>query len=119
MNNAKKYAANNPTDLQKMAAVIVKKKKVLSVGYNSRKTHPLMLRFGDNELKVCLHAEIDAIRLALGKYDEEELVGAEIYVARILKDGTTGLAKPCKVCQRALEAYGIAAIHWTENENEV
>lgn len=116
---AKEYAKKNPTDLNKMAAVIAKGRKIIGIGYNSRKTHPLMLKFAeaDNELKTCLHAEIDAIRQALRQYDEEELQGASIYIARVLKNGETAMAKPCNVCQKALEAYGICAVYWTDNEN--
>lgn len=109
-------AKNNPTDLQKMAAIIAKKNRILGSGMNSRKTHPLQFAFSKSHLKISLHAEISAIIDALRNYEVEELRGATIFVARVLKNGSRANAKPCPICQRALEAYGIDAVHWTENE---
>lgn len=108
---------NEVEGLPKMAAIIAKRKKVMSTGYNKRKTHPMMLKFTDNHLRVCVHAEVDAIINALKTHTEKELKGAEIFVARILKNGQRGIAKPCNICQKALDSYGITAIHYTEYED--
>jgi tRNA(Arg) A34 adenosine deaminase TadA len=116
LSEAIRYAKENPTDLNKMAAIISKRKRVLGIGFNSRKTHPLQRRFSDHDLKVCIHAEIDALRDALRNYDEEAIRGAEIFVARVLKNGSPATAKPCKTCQVALDTFGIAAVYWTEHE---
>lgn len=116
INRAIKLAKENTTDLQKMGAVIAKRKRVLGEGQNSRKTHPLQRKFSNHDLKTAVHAEIAAIADALRNHDEAELVGAEIFVARVMKNGSTGIAKPCMSCQKALNEYGITAVYWTEYE---
>lgn len=115
LKKAAEYAKHNDVEgLPKMAAVIAKRKKILAVGYNKHKTHPMMLKYTDNELRVSIHAEVDALVNALKNYSPEELVGSEIYIARLLKNGKTGIAKPCEICQKALEDHGITSIHWTD-----
>lgn len=104
---------NEIQNLPRLAAIIVKKRQILGIGFNQRRSHPLMFRFSKSPVKIALHAEIAAIVSALRNHNEEELKGAEIYIARVLKDGSTAAAKPCIVCQSALDAYGIQA-HWTE-----
>jgi tRNA(Arg) A34 adenosine deaminase TadA len=107
---------NEVVGLPQMGAIIYKDKKILATGINSKKTHPLMQRFTDNHLKVCLHAEMDAIKNVLRKNSPKILKGASIFVARVMKNGQRGIAKPCTVCQKALEHYGIEAVYWTEYE---
>jgi tRNA(Arg) A34 adenosine deaminase TadA len=107
---------NEVEGLPKMAAIISKRKRIIATGLNSRKTHPMMQRFTDNHLKVCLHAEIAAITNALKTHTEKQLKGSQIFVARVLKDGSRGIAKPCAVCQKALDEYGITSVYWTEYE---
>lgn len=99
-----------------MAAIISKRKKVLATGLNSRKTHPMMQRFTNNYLRVCLHAEMAAINNALKTYSEEELQGANIFIARVTKNGQRAIAKPCPICQNALDTFGITGVYWTEYE---
>ena len=56
-----------------LCALVVKKKRVLSVGYNNPKTHPL----AKTKMKQ-LHAEMDAII----RCTPEQLDGAELIVVR-------------------------------------
>lgn len=117
LDEAIKLAKKNKIEgLPPMAAIIAKRKKILSIGFNSRKTHPMMQKFTDNHLKISLHAEIDALKNALKIYSREEIKGSEIYVARIMKNGCSGVAKPCSSCQLALNDYGIVGVYWTEYE---
>lgn len=116
INEAINLAKSNATDLARMGAVIVKNKRIIGSGKNSRKSHPLQRLFSKSDLKIALHAEISAIVDALRNHDEQELVGATIYVARVLKNGSRAIAKPCPICERAIKAYGIEAVHWTDYE---
>jgi deoxycytidylate deaminase len=94
-----------------MAAVLVTNDGVV-VGMNKRKTHPLQARYGKNEKAICLHAEIDALAKASRlRYNIE---GGRMYVARVKKDGQVGSAKPCTGCARALIAFGVDKVEWTE-----
>lgn len=116
LNETIALAKSNPTDLNRMAAIIVKRKKVLGRGMNSRRSHPLQKLFSKSDLKISLHAEISAIIDALRNNEEDELKGATIFVARVLKNGSRAKAKPCEICQRAIDAYGIRVVRWTEHE---
>ena len=43
--------------------------------------------------------------------------GASVYVARLKRDGTFGLAKPCAYCMAALKSRGVElAYYTTEND---
>lgn len=44
--------------------------------------------------------------------------GATVYVARVKRNGSLGLAKPCCHCMPALRAMGVEVVYWTiDNEN--
>jgi deoxycytidylate deaminase len=87
-----------------------------SIGRNSyTKTHPLQKRYADmegHEAKQYLHAEVSAIC----KFISSSGYGAKpyaIYVARVDSRGNTKLAKPCRICERAIKEAGIKEIHYT------
>ncbi len=91
-----------------------KRKRVISVGYNSyKKTHPLMLFFAmqaeKNSQKICLPAELAALLKAKDKEIHTMLV------ERIESNGY-GLAKPCLACQCAIKAYGVKFVQYTTEE---
>ena len=94
------------------AIVYDKKGKVLSVGKNSYvKTHPLQ---AEHAIKVglphkqFLHAEIHAISRC------KQLDRAhKIVVLRFDSSGLPRSAKPCPVCESAIEAAGIKVIEHT------
>ena len=84
----------------------------------------MMKRFSKDDNKIYLHAEIDALLTFFVRYQErldsdmsmaEKLSNANVYVARVLKDGSPALAKPCDTCLGALMYFGILPenIHWT------
>lgn len=54
----------------------------------------------------CVHAEYRVLRKAGW--------GAEVFVARMRKDGSLGMAKPCEYCAAALTAMG--ALVWYSND---
>lgn len=102
-----------PRAKQELTAIIYDKRgRVLSVGKNSYvKTHPRMLDFSKAvglPDKQFLHAEIDAIIKC------RDLSKAhKISVFRFNKQGGTLLAKPCVVCQSAIQSVGIGLIEHT------
>ena len=87
-----------------LCALVVKKNRVLSVGYNNPKTHPL----AKTKMKQ-LHAEMDAI---IG-CTEEQLDGAELIVVRARRDNKIGMAKPCKACHDFIKLMGIKRVYYT------
>lgn len=92
-----------------MAALIRKGRRIVSAGLNSKKTHPLQAKYGNNRFSIHLHAEIAAILRA----SEDDLEGSTLYVARSLKDGSRALAKPCEGCQRAIKDFKIKRVVYT------
>lgn len=72
------------------------------MGKNSYlKTHPLQAKYAarvGQPKKIFLHAEIDAIIKC-----EDIHLAHTIIVVRTLKNGTTGLAKPCRICAYAIK----------------
>lgn len=96
----------------KLGAIIARKNKIISLGTNSKKTHPLQRRFSSRpHLDAWQHAEINALT-RVGKIDLE---GADVYVARRLADGSIGSSRPCRGCQSALHDHGIRRMIYWEN----
>lgn len=85
-------------------------------GHNSNKTHPLMAKWGKNPKAICMHAEIEAIKNCMKRFHPNYLNNhfATMYVARARADGSSGLARPCEGCRRALIAFNIQKVVWTE-----
>jgi deoxycytidylate deaminase len=90
------------------------KGRLLSVSWNDyKKSHPVMKYFSEKAnipFKEYLHAEISAILKARDKQVHT------LTVERYNKDGSTALAKPCRVCQEAIKAYGISVVKYTTDD---
>lgn len=97
------------------AIITDKRGRVLSIGENSyHKSHPLQAMYAEKageDYKIFLHAEIMSIVRC------KDLSKAHtISVFRYNKQGRPMLAKPCKICQSAIEAAGIKNIVYTTEE---
>lgn len=106
----------------RMGAVLIYKNKVISVGWNSKKTSPLQKDL--NRLRNfpvdcgkahhTLHAEVACLSKA--KDLDIDWGRASIFVYRIKKDGSAGLSYPCKGCMALIKSMGIKNIYFsTEN----
>ena len=96
-----------------MGAVITKGSRVLSFGTNKVKTHPKQ-RNPHTGNRGFIHAEFDALlRAPYIHYSN-----SQIYVARLLKDGTVGKARPCKSCTELLLSHGIYIVIYSLEENK-
>jgi deoxycytidylate deaminase len=93
-----------------LCALVVKRNRVISVGYNNPKTHPL----ANTKMKQ-LHAEMDAI---IG-CTKAELDGAEIVVVRARRDGKVGMAKPCRVCDDFIRRVGLRRVYYTVDGSDI
>ena len=119
-----KIAAANPSDI-KFAAAIVRNSRIISVGMNSMKSHPMQARFAKNKDAIFLHAEIAAIKNALRELNVDDLEKTDLYICRIKKpkpkskSWVWGLAKPCEGCQRAITEFGIRRTVYTTDETGV
>ena len=107
-----KLALTSPYGKFRVGAIIARKKKIISMGINQKKSHPLQARFSSRpHLEAWLHAEIHAITLAQPK----ELEGANIYIVRALKNDECATSKPCAGCMSALREYGFKNMFYCHN----
>ena len=95
----------------RLGAVLAKKNRVISTGYNDmRKTHTIMQKYNrDKTWAPGLHAEVDA---CIG-VPAAEMDGADLYVVRILKSGHLAMARPCRICQRFILDVGIRRVYYS------
>lgn len=97
----------------RLGAVVAKRCRVLSTGFNRQKTHPIMEKYNASGwTKFGLHAEVDS---CLG-LPADDLLGAEVYVGRIMKNGLPSMAKPCEICERFLRSVGVAKVYYSTQE---
>lgn len=102
-------------DRYKLSAIVTdKKNNILSFGVNSyKKTHPTQAYYAEKVGKynsIFLHAEIDAVSKI--PYNKKPYA---IYIARVGKTGEPRLAKPCKICNKAIKDSGIEKIYYTKD----
>jgi len=115
---------HNSSNRAKLAASLVIRNEVISVGYNSYKTHPLQKRFSKNIEAIFKHAEVDCIINALRHIDQEELSKATLYVYRVKKltkddiHWSDGFSKPCSGCSEAINHFKIKKVVFSTEENE-
>lgn len=108
-----------PVANARLAAALVYKKEIVSLGINSRKSSPFQKKFGKNEDSIFLHAETSAIRNALRVINAEEISKSTLYVSRVKYKSQykeffiPGLAKPCSGCARAISTFGIKKVVYT------
>ena len=108
---AKKVSRHSEHSSHKIGAVLVKRNKVMGVGFNKIKTHPK-----SNHSFKMIHAELSAILNA----SKSDLNGCSIYVYRETKDNLPANSKPCLYCQRLLKDVGIReAFHTGDKVYEI
>jgi deoxycytidylate deaminase len=109
----------------RIVACVVYKKKVVSYGKNSYKSHPFHQKFKQREGSIYLHAETDAIKNAIKVIGEDALKKSTLYICRAKYNDHScskfvhGIAKPCSGCQKAIDEYNIKnVIYSTDIPNE-
>jgi len=111
---------NTTSSGARLAAAVVHKNQVITVGINRKKSHPFQARYSKNEDAIYLHAETDTIRAALRYLSEKQLSKSTLYICRIKhEDGPGspiiwGLSKPCIGCQRAIATFDIKNVVYSE-----
>jgi tRNA(Arg) A34 adenosine deaminase TadA len=122
LHTLEKIAAANPNPTEKFAAAVVWNNKIISIGMNSMKSHPLQAKYSKNEHAIFLHSEIDAIKNALREIDVDDFSKCDLYITRVKKEKpftkkfVWGLAKPCAGCERAIAAFGLKRTIYTCDE---
>lgn len=105
----------------KVVAAIVYKRKIVSIGFNQDKTHPMATKFQKNPLSNTLHAEVDAINKAKKILSKDQFDQSTIIIVRIKmnikREEILGLSKPCKGCSECIDAHNIRKVIYTINCN--
>jgi deoxycytidylate deaminase len=95
------------------ASVLIKGGHILAVGINKPKKNGF-INVHKYHTGCNIHSECDAILKARKK---SNLRGAKIYIARIRKDNNkAGMSKPCLMCCRVIQSYGIKKVYYSTNE---
>jgi deoxycytidylate deaminase len=105
--------ASLSTHYNKIGAVITRKRRVISVGTNKNKLHAKQINPHTDIIGSNIHAELDAII----KAPYFLLEGSNIYVVRLFKNNSMGLARPCKSCINILKQYRIKYMIYSTNES--
>ena len=105
--------AESSKSRKKVGAVLLYKNKPITQSVNQdKKSHPLQARLASMvglDEKIYLHAEISALVKCREECDT-------IVVARINSENKLRNARPCPICQLALDEAGIKKICYTTDE---
>lgn len=105
----------------RVGCIVADGKRILSAGFNSTRSHPLQARYDSyrtfragHNVPHCLHAEIAALAPLI---DDQSIAWnrVELYVARIYKDGSAALSRPCPACRRLIMDLGIRNLFYTSD----
>ena len=107
----------------RIAAAVVRKGKVVSFGYNHKKSHPVQAKFCKNNHAVFFHAEVHAIKNALNSVNVDDLSKCDLYIVRAKrnkenKKWLTGLSKPCSGCQKCIDLFDLNSVYYSK-EGEI
>lgn len=91
-------------------AAVIHKRKIISLGHNSFKTHPLAKKYGHRNNSI--HAEL-AAAIKHGTLDCE---GLDLAVLRINRKNEISLSKPCVNCHSMLFDLGFNKIYYSNEE---
>ena len=109
---------------QRMAAAIVYKDSIISVGINSKITDPFQIKYQRNVHSIYPHAEIAAIKRASKKLTDRQLIKSILYVVRIKNTESSpgnfdwGFALPCDGCMRAISEFGIKTVVYSTDSDQ-
>lgn len=103
---AKKLSQKSDHRRCKLGCVIIKKDKILGLGYNKMRTTPR-----SNHPYRFTHAELDAI---INTNNLEDLSGSDLYIFRQTKDGILANSFPCQYCQDLLREFKIKTVYYTD-----
>jgi len=93
-------------------AVVVKKGKVIQSGRNQYCSLERVRHFQGKKIW-SIHAEMNV----LAGLPKKLTKGADIYIVRILRDGTLSNSKPCSICMSMIQTAGIKRIIYSVNSN--
>ena len=109
LNRAVRAAYLSDLYSHRVGAALFRKSILISVGWNSLKTHPKC------PTKFSRHAEFNVF-IGLSRID---VSGCTLFIARITRTNRIGIAKPCIDCQEFLAALGLKNIFYTTQSGRI
>ena len=91
-------------------AVIFQRNKILSIGQNSFKTHPVARKYGHRNS--VLHAEVAAII----RHGLDDCSGLNLAVLRVNRNNELAISKPCVHCQSIIDNVGFKKVFYTNEQ---
>lgn len=116
MINLARHMALKSVSKFRLGAVLVKKNRVISAGYNQmNKSHPIMQKYSDTDFTLGLHAEVHS---CIG-VSANDLHASELWVCRLHKNEEFAMARPCLTCQKFLIDIGVKKVYFTNLEGKI
>lgn len=113
-------ASNEGGKRSKHVAFLFKGNKIVAVGVNSNRTHPLAKKLKAARYTESQCAELNAcLKVGLNHRDEIPNFGMlTMIVVRVKKCGMLGMSKPCVGCQHLIKQCGFKSVYYSdESEN--
>ena len=113
-------AVSKMSDFPRVAvgAVAVYGHRIISSGYNSRKSAPIQKKYNkyrfSEDTPASIHAEVMALKGLMNRCDID-FKNVSLYVYRECKNGDTALSRPCPSCMQLITDLGIRHIYYTNN----
>lgn len=98
----------------KHSAAIVNRGRIISFGINHLKSHPFQKQYSRTSDCIYFHAETHAIYNALKNISIDELSKCDLYVLRVMHDGSLSESCPCSGCKKAIKAFNIKNVFYTD-----
>lgn len=104
-----------------LGCIAVLKNKIIAASPNKLKTHTVQAKYdvyrefncrSDPKNIHSLHAEIACLNMIKQDVCYKDI---EIYIVRLLRDGSLGMARPCPSCFQYIKQLGIRKIFYSTN----
>ena len=96
-------------------AFLVKKNKIVKIGWNRKRTHPEISKHPYHDGYVGTHAELDVIL----KSGLEDLNDHSMIVLRVDRKGRLANSKPCPGCLSLLKSYNVEEVFYSDTEGKI
>ena len=96
-------------------AFLVKKNKIIKIGWNKKRTHPEIAKHPYHEGYVGTHAELDVIL----KSGLDSLNYPSMIILRVDRKGRLANSKPCPGCLSLLNSYDINEVFYSDAEGKI
>lgn len=107
-----KILMDKPNLKHRHFSFIMQKGQVMSVGYNTLKTHPLAVKYGYPYFYQ--HSELNSVIKFPDKIDV--LRKCVIVNIRLNAKGRLLMSKPCKYCQALISSFGIKQVYYSNSD---